>query len=178
MKIHIPHVIIALIFFMFSGIVNAQKSNYLSYIGEHLIAPDNKIIVINLWSTKYPNEISKLNELTEHYKNENVVFLAISDEDKNEVDSFLKNNTFNYEHLDRVRGEKIFNQFQTRMFKVFPMHIIIDQNGMVTYKKKNRIKNIEKKLAKNIELLLMKNTNNRLQKSKYEYTMNKNFNNK
>jgi len=177
MKTHFPLVLFALVFFTFSGIVNAQKLNYLSIIGEHMIATDNKIVVINLWSTKYPNEISKLNELTEHYRDNNVVFLAITDEDKNEVDLFLKKHPFNYSQLTCVEGEKIFNQFQTGMYKVFPMHIIIDQNGMVSYKKKNSIKNIEKKLSKRIDLLLKNNTN-KLQKSKYEYTMNKKFTSK
>jgi peroxiredoxin len=176
MKIHIPHVIFALLLLTIFGQINAQKSNYLSLIDESLLLPGSKIIVINIWNTKYSDEIDKLNELTVQYKEKNVVFLAITDEDTDEVDLFLKKHPFYYSQLNRIEGEKIFNHFQTGMFKVFPMHIIIDQSGVVTYKKKNSVKNIEKKLAKKIDLLLKNNTNSYLPKATDTYTMNKNFN--
>ena len=41
------------------------------------------------------------------------------------------------------------------MFKVFPIHVIIDQEGKVSYKRKGTVKNIENKISKKIDALLI-----------------------
>lgn len=173
MKIHSPHVFFVLLILALTNQVSAQNGDYTSVLSEHIIAPANKIIVLNIWNTKFPDEIIRLNELKEKYKDDDVVFLAITDEDKNKVDEFLETHPYSYDHLIGLEGEKIFNLFQTGMYKVYPIHIIIDQNGKVSFKRKSVVKNIEIKLAKKIDLLLDNNYDRNLRSSSSEYTFNK-----
>ncbi len=169
-----PYAFLIFLILVLSNQVKAQNGDYMSILSEHIIAPTNKIIVLNIWNTKVPDEIIKLNELKEKYKDDDVVFLAITDEDNYEVDEFLKTHPFEYDQLTGVEGEKIFNLFQTGMYKVYPIHIIIDQNGKVSFKRKSAVKNIEVKLAKKIDLLLDNNYDRDLRNSSSEYTFNKN----
>jgi hypothetical protein len=173
MKTLSPHVFFVLLILALSNQVMAQKGDYMPVLREHIVASNNKIIVLNIWNTKFPDEIVRLNELKEKYKNDDVVFLAITDEDKNEVHEFLETHPFSYDQLIGLEGEKIFNLFQTGMYKVYPMHIIIDQSGKVSFKRKNLVKNIETKLAKKIDLLLDNNYDGNLRNSSSEYTFNK-----
>ena len=173
MKIHSPHVFFVLLILALTNQVSAQNGDYTSVLSEHIIAPTNKIIVLNIWNTKFPDEIVRLNELKEKYKDDDVVFLAITDEDKNKVDEFLETHPFSYDQLIGSEGEKIFNLFQTGMYKVYPIHIIIDRNGKVSFKRKSVVKNIETKLAKKIDLLLDNNYDRNLRSSSSEYTFNK-----
>jgi len=64
------------------------------------------------------------------------------------------------------------------MFKTFPMHIILDQNGEVSFKKKNNMNNIELKLARKIDQLLKHYSSDKLRNYDYQYVTNKNFHNK
>lgn len=172
MKTLSPHVFFILLIVTFFSQVKAQNKDYIALLNENIFAPSNKIIVLNIWNTKFPEEIKTLNTLVEKYKNENVIFVAITDEDKDIVELFLKMNPFNYQHLNGVEGEKIYNHFQTGVYKVYPMHIIIDENGKIVYKRKNTAKNIETKLVKRIDLLLENNYKKNLPKSTDEYTIN------
>ncbi len=158
----------------FTSQIKAQNSDYVALLNENIFAPSNKIIVLNIWNTKYPDEIEVLNTLVEKYKNDNVVFIAITDENEDIVELFLENHIFNYQHLNGAEGEKIYNNFQTGVYKVYPQHIILDQNGKINYKRKNVVKNIEAKLVKRIDQLLTNNYKKNLPKSTVEYTFNKN----
>jgi len=174
MKIYSFHVFFFLLILTLTNQVSGQNGDYMPVLSEHIITPTNKIIVLNIWNTKYPDEIVRLNELKEKYKNDDVMFLAITDEDKNEVHEFLERHPFSYDQLIGLEGEKIFNLFQTGMYKIYPIHIIIDQNGKVSYKRKSVVKNIETKLAKKIDQLLDNNYDGNLRNSSSEYTFNKN----
>ena len=174
MKTLNPHVFFVLLIVAFFSQVRAQNADYIALLNENIFAPSNKIIVLNIWNTKFPDEIKVLNTLVEKYKNDNVVFVAITDEDKDIVELFLENHIFNYQHLNGVEGEKIYNNFQTGVYKVYPIHIIVDQNGKISYKRKNAVKNIETKLGKRIDLLLAKNSSKDVPISTDEVTFNKN----
>jgi thiol-disulfide isomerase/thioredoxin len=174
MKTLSPHVFFVLLIITFFSQVKAQNQDHIALLNENIFAPSNKIIVLNIWNTKFPDEIKVLNNLVEKYKNENVVFVAITDEDEDIVQLFLKTQPFNYQHLNGAEGEEIYNNFQTGMYKVYPMHIIIDQEGKISYKRKNALKNIEAKLVKRIDLLLAHNFKKELPKSTEVYTFNKN----
>jgi len=174
MKTLSPHVFFVLLIVTFFGQIKAQNQDYIALLNENIFAPSNKITVLNIWNTKFPDEIKILNTLVEKYKNENVVFVAITDEDEDIVELFLKTQPFNYQHLNGVEGEKIFNSFQTGVYKVYPMHIIIDQEGKISYKRKNAVKNIDAKLVKRIDLLLANNYKKDLPKSIEVYTFTKN----
>lgn len=174
MKIHSPHIFFILLILAFTSLIKAQNADYMALLNENIFSPSDKIVVLNIWNTKFPDEIKVLNNLVEKYKNDNVVFVAITDEDEEIVELFLKTHVFNYQHLNGLEGEKIYNNFQTGVYKVYPQHIIIDQNGKVSYKRKNPVKNIEAKLVKKIDLLLTNNYDKDLRKRSDDYTFYKN----
>ena len=175
MKTLKPHVFFVLLIVAFLGQVNAQSADYMALLNENIFAPSDKIIVLNIWNTKFPDEIKVLNTLVEKYKNNNVIFVAITDEKEEVIELFLKTHEFNYQHLNGAEGEKIYNNFQTGVYKVYPMHIIIDQGGKISYKKKNTVKNIEAKLIKRIDLLLENNISKDIPISTDEITFSKNI---
>jgi hypothetical protein len=177
MKIHITYRILLLVFLLQVGKLYAQDSNSLVLVDNQILSTDKQIIVINIWNSKYPSEFDKLNSLKKKYEKENIIFLSITDEEDNDVSVFLKNHPFHYEQIANAEREKIFNKFQTGMFKVFPMHIIIDQNGEVSFKKKNYIKNIDLKLARKIDQLLRNQPIDKFRYYDSQYVTNKNFNN-
>lgn len=173
MKTTSPHVFFFLLIVAFLGQVKAQNADYMALLNENIFAPSNKIIVLNIWNTKFPDEINVLNTMVEKYKNDDVIFVAITDEDEESVELFLQNHSFDYQHMNGAEGEKIYNNFQTGMYKIYPMHIIIDQNGEIVYKRKNATKNIEAKLTKKIDMLIANRNSKDLAKSNVEYTFNK-----
>ena len=176
MKIHITYRILLLVFLLQVGSLFAQDSNSLSLVENQILPTDRPIIVINIWSSKYQNEFGKLNALKKKYKKENIVFLSITDEEDNDEKGLFKNHPFQNDQISSDDREKIFNKFQTGMFKVYPMHIIIDQNGAVSFKKKNNIKNIDLKLARKIDQLLRNQPVDEFRHYDSQFVTNKNFN--
>ena len=154
MKTISPLVFLALLITVFSYELVAQNTNYKNMINNYVTTTTNSVIVINIWNTKQPDDIDRLNLLAEKYKNEEIIFLAVTDEEQEKVDLFLQEQEFAYQHLSGSEGEKIFNQFQKGMFKEFPIHIIINQEGELSYLKKNPIRKIERKLTQRIDDLL------------------------
>ena len=130
----------------------------------------NSVIVINILDIKNIDEITKLNKLTEKYINHNVVFIAITDNSNEQATDYLKQSLLYYQYLTKDENERVFNEYQTAMFKVFPIHILINQIGKVTYKKKGTVKNIDKKLGKRIDALLNKMPLNDIKSPIYVYT--------
>lgn len=130
----------------------------------------NSVIVINILDPKNIDEIAKLNKLTEKYVNHNVVFIAITDNSNEQATDYLKQSLLYYQYLTKDENERVFNEYQTAMFKVFPIHILINQVGKVTYKKKGTVKNIDKKLGKRIDALLNKMPLNDIKSPIYVYT--------
>ena len=173
MKTPSPYVFFVLLIVAFLNQAKAQNADYMALLNENIFAPSNKIIVLNIWNTKFPDEINVLNTMVEKYKNDDVIFVAITDEDEEIVELFLQNHSFDYQPMNGAEGEKIHNNFQTGMYKVYPMHIIIDQNGEIVYKRKNATKNIEAKLVKKIDMLIANRNSKDLAKSNVEYTFNK-----
>lgn len=110
--------------------------NLESLSGEYLSSSDfrNQFVVINWWATWCApciKEIPDLNEIVNRYSNkENVRFIAITDDPKNKITSFLKNKDFNY--------EMTFVDSETRHLfgNSYPVNIIIDPTGKITYYKK------------------------------------------
>lgn len=173
-------ILIQFLLFLLGFPIYGQSSNnsikcYTTNMNEDIIEGNqNKIIVINIWNPDHIKDLYKLNHLVEKYKTSNVVFLAITDDDTEKVSEFLSQNEFNYQHIHKNLGEKIFNQLQTGMFKAYPIHVVIDQKGTVTYIKKKSSKNIEYKLSKRIDQLL-KNDVYRFSESKNTIGQSKSF---
>lgn len=129
------------------------------------------IVVINIWSPDHLYEINALNKLVEKYKDSKVIFLAITDEAYESTILFLENELFSYQYLAGDEAKKIFDKYQTSMFKTFPIHIIIDQEGKIVFKKKGTRRNIEKNLEKRINRLLNQKKSNEKTIPKYQYCM-------
>lgn len=104
--------------------------------GEYLSSNDFKdqFIVINWWATGCApciKEIPGLNEIVEKYlNNKNFRFIAITDDTKKRITSFLKRKDFNY--------EMTFADSETRNVfgNGYPVNIIIDPTGEITFLKK------------------------------------------
>ncbi len=94
----------------------------------------NQFVVINWWATWCApciKEIPGLNEIVDKYSNnKNVRFIAITDDPKKRITSFLKSKDFNY--------EMTFADSETRNLfgNSYPVNIIIDPSGKITYLKK------------------------------------------
>ncbi len=119
---------------------------------------DENVVVISILDPKYPNKLKKLDQLAEKYKNTKVTFIAITDEINDSISNSFKHQLVHYQHKTKKENEIIFNRFQTGMFKVFPMQIILNKEGKIIYKKKGPTNNIEDKLTKRIDKLLSPNS--------------------
>ncbi|GEM_PF-3069135 len=133
----------------------------------------SKIVVVIIWNPEYPDQLKTLQDIENKYKNDSIVFLAITDGDAriNSI-AFLENNKSNYRNMIEGEGERIFNEHQKGMFKVFPIYIIINPSGKIAYKKKGTVKNIAKKLTKRIDALLINSQSEEIHKPKHLYTIN------
>ncbi|RZL45754.1 MAG: TlpA family protein disulfide reductase, partial [Pedobacter sp.] len=92
----------------------------------------NKIYVLNFWFINCPpcrQEIPELNKLVEKYKeNKDVVFLAISLDEKYDLKQFLKTTPFNYNIVDEGR----FFQ-QKHGIDSYPTHVIVGKDGLIKF---------------------------------------------
>ncbi|MCK5638527.1 MAG: redoxin family protein [Flavobacteriaceae bacterium] len=126
---------------------NAKTSHWLN-------SKDNNIQVISILGTKNIAELKKLDQFAEKYGSKNVSFIAITDKQNDSLNNLIKDEIKNYQYLSKNDNLKVFNTYQTGMFKVFPIHVIINNEGKIIYKKKGNSNNIENKLAKRIDKLL------------------------
>gem|GEM_PF-787636 len=112
-----------------------------------------KVIVLNFWATwcgPCRREIPELNELVEKFKdNKNVIFLAITDEDKKTVENFMKKQEFLYKVA--INGRELRREFKVN---AFPTHFIIDKKGRIIFKQIGYLEGTGKRLKNKIEELL------------------------
>ena len=130
----------------------------------------NDIIIISIINPENHQEIAKLDELASRYQSNGVRFIAITDELNDSIVNSLKYELIHYQYLSSEENERVFNNYQTGNFKVFPMQIITNSIGEIDYLKKGATKNIEQKLAKRIDKLLMQ-TPVKINQQEFEYTM-------
>lgn len=130
----------------------------------------NDIIIISIINPENHQEIAKLDELASRYKSSGLRFIAITDEVNDSIVNSLKYELIHYQYLSSEENERVFNNYQTGNFKVFPMQIIINSEGEIEYMKKGATKNIEEKLAKRIDKLLMQ-TADKIYGQELQYTM-------
>lgn len=104
-----------------------------SISGETISTKDfkNKIVVINWWSTGCApcrKEIPELNEISEKYKlNDDILFLAITNDKKERVTKFLEKHEFKYNQgFGNEDINKIFKGFQ-------PQNVIINKKGITKF---------------------------------------------
>jgi len=89
-----------------------------------------KVIVLKVWATwcgSCVKEIPQLNGLVDRYKNDSsIVFLAITDDSKEEIGRFLVKRPFNYQHITDARALK--DIFQPGIRKEIPKHMVVDRD--------------------------------------------------
>ncbi len=103
-----------------------QDLNGVTYTNDQL---KGKIIVMKTWFIACKpciKEFPELNQLVEKYKNNNnILFLSLALDQKEELDKFLLEKPFNYKVIP---NQKKFIKEELKTNK-FPTHIIIDKNG-------------------------------------------------
>ena len=129
-----------------------------------------KIVILNLWGTFCPPcivEMPELNQLVEKYKDKKVVFLAPAPDGKTDLEVFLQKHPFNYHVLpnafaviEKYAPHKKSDDPQKKggFMMLLPTHLVIDQNGLVTYHNWGFDKNTSKNLAGEIDRLLAENS--------------------
>lgn len=123
-----------------------------------LAALKGKVVFITFWGTYCPiciSEIPEFNEMAAHYKDKDVVFLAISAENEAKLKPFLKKNPFKFNQIPN--GFEIMAKYADKSangsFRMpTPMNIIINQNGEIEIKMVGR--DTTKKLQGTLERLL------------------------
>ncbi|KEO75644.1 hypothetical protein EL17_23770 [Anditalea andensis] len=91
----------------------------------------NKFVIINWWATWCSpciKEIPGLNGIVERYKlNENIRFIALTDDPRSRIERFSGAKVFNYEMA--FANEEVRNIFGNS----YPINIIINPSGIITY---------------------------------------------
>lgn len=108
----------------------------------------DKIIVLNFWFTKCKPcvaEIPDLNKIKEKYKNQEVVFFAITFDSEKILHEFLNKKQFDFTVIPN--GFKTIKQFNIR---TYPTTIIIDKARMIHIIDDLLVLNITKKIDKTI----------------------------
>lgn len=92
---------------------------------------EGKVVVLNFWFIECKPcvmEIPELNALVDEFQNQDIVFLAIALNSKNEVKGFLKEHKFTYQVFPD--GPAVAEEFG---IIGYPTNLIIDQKGIVRY---------------------------------------------
>ncbi|MFT3908153.1 MAG: TlpA disulfide reductase family protein [Ferruginibacter sp.] len=108
-----------------------------------------KIIVLNFWHKSCGPciaEMPLLNELVEKYKGKEVVFIALTQNTVEELNNFLKKRNFNYSQVASEDPKKIFDPMPG-----WPIHIIIDGNGIIRFSVLGKQPLIEQRISDTID---------------------------
>lgn len=99
-----------------------------------------KVVVITFWSSRCAichEEIPKLNRLAARYRNQNVVFLALTMENEAKVSAYVRNTPFDFTILPNSFGVLLQYADRDRQGNLnmgFPAHFIVDQTGGIQMK--------------------------------------------
>ena len=108
-----------------------------TYEGHKYSSEENKgkVVLLNFWYTKSPTSVAAipyLNELTEEYKEEDLVILAFAADTFTALSEFLKEHPVKYRVFEKSR-DLINHQFNTLLG--YPTNIILNKKGeVVEYK--------------------------------------------
>jgi peroxiredoxin len=88
-----------------------------------------KVVILNFWFTSCPpciQEMPKLNDLVNKYRNKDVVFLGLTFNDRSKVNEFLKEHKFHYNLL--LSSQKVDKMYQINSW---PTNFVIGRDGKV-----------------------------------------------
>lgn len=99
-----------------------------------------KVVVLTFWSTKCVicrSEIPKLNRIAERYKDEDVIFLALTMENQGKVEPYLRKNPFSFSILPNSFGVLLKYADTDRGGFInmrFPAHFLINRRGAIEHR--------------------------------------------
>ncbi|MBT7091598.1 MAG: redoxin domain-containing protein [Bacteroidetes bacterium] len=91
-----------------------------------------KVVVLNFWNLgcgPCRAEMPDLNKLVEKYKNEEVVFIAFSNDQRIRVEEFLRKKIFDYQLI--TDSNDVFKAYGV---KVLPTHFVINRDGAIHHR--------------------------------------------
>jgi peroxiredoxin len=115
-----------------------------------------KVVLVTFWTTRCApcvSGISQFNQLAEEYKNQNVVFLAVTGENPDTVKKFLRRKPFKFNIISNGLG--VIMKFSGRddgvVMMPTPTHFLINQEGeielkLIGYSKKGKLESELKRL--------------------------------
>lgn len=133
-------------------IYTKKVSSMASYNNKNV--KNEKITVLSILNITNRSEIKKLDSLAGVYKNKNVRFIALMDNYSDSLTVDVRKKLLHFEYLPKQENDRLFDNAQTQMFKVFPMQIILNTKGKVKYKIKGDNPKIVAKLTKKIDRLV------------------------
>lgn len=105
----------------------------------HLNKFNGQIIVFNwwaVWCSPCRKEIPGLNKLVDKYSDKNVKFISITDDSKEKVSNFLKNNDFRYDISFISENDRVL------FGNSYPKNIVIDSTRTITFYKEGGNENV------------------------------------
>lgn len=91
---------------------------------------ENQVVLINCWFTRCAPciaEMPELNLIKQRYSDQDIHFLSMAPENKDQVKTFLAKHEFNYQHI--ADADNFLKLFGTS----FPKNILIDKKGIIRY---------------------------------------------
>ena len=105
-----------------------------------LSALQGSVVVMTFWSTKCAicqAEIPRLNQFTTRYQGKNVVFLALTMENEQRIEPYLRSNPFKFQILPNSFGVLLQYADRTKSGNIdmgFPSFFVVDQSGKLAYR--------------------------------------------
>lgn len=100
-----------------------------------------KVVVYNLWFVGCPpclQEIPKLNEIVDEYKDKDVVFIGLSSSSKADIEKFVKDVPFKYQLVPNSASLMLGgfgDPAPDGSLRIgFPLHVVINREGFIEFK--------------------------------------------
>jgi thiol-disulfide isomerase/thioredoxin len=119
-----------------------------------LLSLKGKVVVLNFWHTSCVPciaEMPLLNELVKQYAGKEVLFIASTLNDEAQTKKFLQTTKFEYRQVAGIDPQTIFDPFPG-----WPVHIVLDKEGLIRFHALGKQNDIEQKLIKSIDEALAK----------------------
>ncbi len=113
-----------------------------------------KVVVLNFWHTSCVPciaEMPLLDELVKQYNGKEVLFIASTPNDEVQAKKFLQKTRFDYRPVAGIDPTTLFDPFPG-----WPVHIVLDKDGLIRFHALGKQNDIEKKLMKSIDESLIK----------------------
>jgi peroxiredoxin len=115
-----------------------------------------KVVVLTFWSTRCAichSEIPKLNQVVDHYRGQDVVFLAVTMDNQVKVEPYIRKNPFNFNILPNAFGVMLQYADRDRNGNInmgFPAHFLINRHGNIALRTDgwDKAENIDAQIGK------------------------------